>query len=58
MTIRASSTVEDYLKCIFRAEQEARRGGRDLVSMGRIAALLEVAPASVTGSGSMRIRPM
>lgn len=48
MSMRASSTVEDYLKCIFRAEQEARQSGRDLVPMGRIAALLEVAPASVT----------
>ncbi len=48
MTVRASSTVEDYLKCIFRAEHEARQSGEDLVPMGRIAALLEVAPASVT----------
>lgn len=49
MTVRQSSSVEDYLKCIFRAEHEARRRGQDLVSMGRIAALLKVAPASVTG---------
>ncbi len=43
-----SSTVEDYLKCIFLAEQEARHGGRDRVPMGQIATDLNVAPASVT----------
>lgn len=46
--MRASSTVEDYLKCIFLAEHEARLEGAELVPMGRIAARLEVAPASVT----------
>lgn len=46
--MHASSTVEDYLTCIFRAEQEARQSGQDLVPMGRIAAHLKVAPASVT----------
>ena len=46
--MRASSTVEDYLKCIFLAEHEARLGGAELVPMGRIAAHLKVAPASVT----------
>ena len=46
--MRASSTVEDYLKCIFLAEHEARLDGAQLVPMGRIAARLKVAPASVT----------
>lgn len=40
-----TSTVEDYLKCILLAEQEAPA---DLVSTGRIAAALGVAPATVT----------
>jgi len=48
LSVRASSTVEDYLKCIYRAEQEAREKGRNLVPMGEIAARLEVSPASVT----------
>lgn len=46
--MRASSTVEDYLKCIFLAEHEARLEGAELVPMGRISAHLKVAPASVT----------
>ena len=46
--MRASSTVEDDLKCIFLAEYDARRGGARRVPMGRIASRLEVAPASVT----------
>lgn len=41
----ATSTVEDYLKCILVQEQS---GGEDLVSMGSIAAALEVAPGTVT----------
>ncbi len=46
--MRASSTVEDYLKCIFLAEHEASLESAQLVPMGRIAARLKVAPASVT----------
>jgi hypothetical protein len=41
----ATSTVEDYLKCIFH-EQERAPG--TLVATGQIASALEVAPASVT----------
>ncbi len=44
----ASSTVEDYLKCIHRAEREARQEAKELVPMGEIAFRLKVAPASVT----------
>lgn len=40
-----TSTVEDYLKCILLAEQEAPA---EKVSTGRIATALEVAPATVT----------
>lgn len=40
-----SSTVEDYLKCIWR---EQRAAGADLVATGRIAASLEVSPGTVT----------
>jgi len=40
-----TSTVEDYLKCILLAEQEA---SAIRVSTGRIAAALSVAPATVT----------
>ena len=49
-----TSTVEDYLKTILLAEQRrsSRRSGageaEDLVTMGRIAAALEVAPGTVT----------
>lgn len=41
----ATSTVEDYLKCILVQE---RSGSEALVSMGSIAAALEVAPGTVT----------
>ena len=41
----ATSTVEDYLKCIF-LEQERHPG--ELVSPGRIGSALEVAPGTVT----------
>ncbi len=44
----ASSTVEDYLKCIHLVEHDAKRAGKDLVPMGEIAARLKVSPASVT----------
>ena len=40
-----TSTVEDYLKCIQREEQ---RGSAELVSTGRIAAAMRVAPGTVT----------
>ncbi len=40
-----TSTVEDYLKCIFRAEQ--RRAG-ERVAPGRIASAMGVAPGTVT----------
>jgi len=57
----ATSTVEDYLKCIFH-EQERAPG--NLVATGQIAAALEVAPASVTAmvktladSGLVRYEP-
>jgi DtxR family Mn-dependent transcriptional regulator len=40
----ATSTVEDYLKCILLQQQEAD----GLVSMGGIAAALDVAPGTVT----------
>lgn len=42
---RATSTVEDYLKSILLQQQ---RSGEQLVSMGEIAAALEVAPGTVT----------
>jgi DtxR family Mn-dependent transcriptional regulator len=41
-----TSTVEDYLKCIQR--EERRGGGQDLVSTGRIAHEMQVAPGTVT----------
>lgn len=41
----ATSTVEDYLKCIY---LEERRSAGDLVSTGRIAAALGVSPGTVT----------
>lgn len=41
----ATSTVEDYLKCILLEEQQGSGG---LVTMGQIAAALEVAPGTVT----------
>lgn len=41
----ATSTVEDYLKCILVQEQA---DDAELVSMGRIGAALEVAPGTVT----------
>ncbi len=47
--MNTSSTVEDYLKSIYQAEQEARQAGRRLAPMGEIAERLQVAPASVTG---------
>jgi DtxR family Mn-dependent transcriptional regulator len=57
----ATSTVEDYLKCIFH-EQERVPGA--LVGTGQIAAALELAPASVTAmvktladSGLVRYEP-
>ncbi len=57
----ATSTVEDYLKCIFH-EQERAPG--TLVGTGQIASALEVAPASVTAmvktladSGLVRYEP-
>ena len=57
----ATSTVEDYLKCIFH-EQERAPGS--LVGTGQIASALEVAPASVTAmvktladSGLVRYEP-
>jgi DtxR family Mn-dependent transcriptional regulator len=40
-----TSTVEDYLKCVY---LEELRGGGRLVSTGRIAAALRVAPGTVT----------
>ena len=40
-----SSTVEDYLKCIYREE---RRGTGPLVATGRIAAAMKVAPGTAT----------
>ena len=40
-----TSTVEDYVKCIYQEEQ--RRGG-DLVPTGQIAANLKVTPGTVT----------
>ena len=40
-----TSTVEDYLKCIFLAEQESS-GAR--ITMGQIASELGVAPGTVT----------
>ena len=40
-----TSTVEDYLKCIYREE---RRSARELVSTGRIAVALKVSPGTVT----------
>ncbi len=42
-----TSTVENYLKAILLAE-ERQASGRRLVTMGRIAAALEVAPGTVT----------
>jgi DtxR family Mn-dependent transcriptional regulator len=57
----ATSTVEDYLKCIFH-EQERAPG--ELVATGQIATALELAPASVTAmvktladSGLVRYEP-
>jgi len=41
----ATSTVEDYLKCVLQAEE--RRPG-ELVGMGQIGAALHVAPGTVT----------
>ena len=41
----ATSTVEDYLKCVLVHEQD---GDGDLVSMGQIGASLKVAPGTVT----------
>ncbi len=41
----ATSTVEDYLKCILTHEQAS---GDALVGMGQISASLEVAPGTVT----------
>jgi len=41
----ATSTVEDYLKCIY---LESRREPAELVSTGRIAAAMNVAPGTVT----------
>lgn len=56
-----TSTVEDYIKCIL---QEQERAPDALVSMGRIAAALEVAPGTVTAmmktlsdSGLVRYEP-
>ncbi len=44
-----TSTVEDYLKAILLAERRSSgRQTKDLVTMGRIAAALEVAPGTVT----------
>jgi DtxR family Mn-dependent transcriptional regulator len=40
-----TSTVEDYLKCIY---AEERRGGGELVPTGQIAASLKVAPGTAT----------
>lgn len=40
-----TSTVEDYLKCIFLEEE---RSSKDLVSTGRVASALGVAPGTVT----------
>ena len=40
----ATSTVEDYLKCILQQQQEVD----ELVSMGSVAAALDVAPGTVT----------
>jgi DtxR family Mn-dependent transcriptional regulator len=40
----ATSTVEDYLKCILQQQEEAD----ELVSMGSVAAALDVAPGTVT----------
>jgi len=41
-----TSTVEDYVKCIYQEEQ--RRGGGHLVPTGQIAANLKVTPGTVT----------
>ena len=41
-----TSTVEDYLKCIYR--EELREGSGEPVSTGRIAAEMKVAPGTVT----------
>jgi DtxR family Mn-dependent transcriptional regulator len=56
-----TSTVEDYLKCIL---VEGQRGSGELVSMGRIATALGVAPGTVTsmvktlaGSGLVAYEP-
>jgi DtxR family Mn-dependent transcriptional regulator len=40
-----TSTVEDYLKCIYREE---RQSAGELVSTGRIAVALKVSPGTVT----------
>ncbi|MBI4583201.1 MAG: metal-dependent transcriptional regulator [Planctomycetes bacterium] len=40
-----TSTVEDYLKCIY---QESQRSGNSLISTGQIAAGLKVAPGTAT----------
>jgi DtxR family transcriptional regulator, Mn-dependent transcriptional regulator len=42
----ATSTVEDYLKCIYLEERGAGPAG--LVPTGQIAAVLEVAPGTAT----------
>lgn len=41
----ATSTVEDYLKCVLQAEE---RAPGELVGMGQIGAALQVAPGTVT----------
>jgi DtxR family transcriptional regulator, Mn-dependent transcriptional regulator len=46
LNLVASSTVEDYLKCIYVQERGAGLGG--LVPTGQIATLLEVAPGTAT----------
>lgn len=43
----ATSTVEDYLKCIYQAEGRLEGEG-DLVSTGQIASTLKVAPGTAT----------
>ena len=57
----ATSTVEDYLKCIFHAQE---RAPGTLVATGQIASALDLAPASVTAmvktladSGLVRYEP-
>jgi DtxR family transcriptional regulator, Mn-dependent transcriptional regulator len=62
MNRMATSTVEDYLKCIY--IEERREGAGQLIPTGQIAAALEVAPGTATAmvkaladSGLVRYEP-